>query len=89
MLHLDFERHPTLINRKFTIFEATSTFRIAITPVAYVILYVRFTALVRAGQVQYSARDATLDTGEWLTLTRQGLSPCKKCQALLGAQIAC
>ena len=28
---------------------------------------------------------ATLDTGGWLDLTRQGLAPCKKCRALLGA----
>ena len=28
---------------------------------------------------------ATLDTGGWLGLTRQGLSPCKRCQALPGA----
>jgi hypothetical protein len=27
----------------------------------------------------------TLDTSEWLALTRQGLSPCKKHQAFLGA----
>ncbi len=28
---------------------------------------------------------ATLDTGGWLTLTRQGLPPCKMHQASLGA----
>ncbi len=32
-----------------------------------------------------SAMDARLDTGGWLPLTRQGLSPCKRCQAFLGA----
>ena len=32
-----------------------------------------------------SATDATLDTGGWLALTRQGLSPCKIRQASLGA----
>src|SRR5215471_15152024 len=32
-----------------------------------------------------SARDARLATGGWLALTRQGLSPCKRCQAFLGA----
>jgi hypothetical protein len=32
-----------------------------------------------------SATDARLDTGGWLALTRQGLSPCKKRQAYLGA----
>jgi len=32
-----------------------------------------------------SASDARLDTGGWLALTRQGLSPCKRRQASLGA----
>jgi hypothetical protein len=32
-----------------------------------------------------SATDARLDTGGWLALTRQGLSPCKKRRAYLGA----
>jgi hypothetical protein len=32
-----------------------------------------------------SATSATLDTGRWLTLTRQGLAPCKIHQASLGA----
>ena len=32
-----------------------------------------------------SAMDARLDTGGWLVLTRQGLSPCKRRQAYLGA----
>jgi hypothetical protein len=32
-----------------------------------------------------SATDATLDTDEWLTLTRRGLSPRKKHRAFLGA----
>jgi hypothetical protein len=32
-----------------------------------------------------SATDARLDTGGWLALTRQGLSPCKTRQAYLGA----
>jgi hypothetical protein len=33
-----------------------------------------------------SAMDARLATGGWLALTRQGLSPCKRCQAFLGAR---
>jgi len=33
----------------------------------------------------YSATGATLDTGGRLSLTRQGLAPCKMRQALLGA----
>ena len=32
-----------------------------------------------------SSIPATLDTGGWLGLTRQGLPPCKKCQAWPGA----
>jgi len=32
-------------------------------------------------------KHATLDTGRWLALARQGLSPCKKCQAYLGARV--
>src|SRR4029450_8610386 len=32
-----------------------------------------------------SAMDARLATGGWLALTRQGLSPCKRRQAFLGA----
>jgi hypothetical protein len=37
-----------------------------------------------------SAHDATLDTGGWLALTRQGLSPCKMHQASPGAlTLAC
>jgi len=32
-----------------------------------------------------SAMDARRATGGWLTLTRQGLSPCKRRQAFLGA----
>lgn len=44
----------------------------------YYVLCVRFTSLVRIDKKknQYSARGATLDTGGWLDLTRQGLSPC-------------
>ena len=40
--------------------------------------------LVRSGS-QPSSPTATLGTGGWLGLTRQGLSPCKKRQASLGA----
>jgi hypothetical protein len=34
-----------------------------------------------------SSRSATLGTGGWLDLTRQGLAPCKKRQACLGAHV--
>jgi hypothetical protein len=36
-------------------------------------------------ELAFSATGATLDTGGWLNLTRQGLTPCKIRQALLGA----
>jgi hypothetical protein len=35
--------------------------------------------------ISHSAKGATLDTGGWLSLTRQGLTPCKMHQALLDA----
>jgi len=50
---------------------------------------VRFASLVRLcssrNHLQRSAGHATLDTGGWLDLARQGLSPCKKRQASLAA----
>ena len=70
-------------------------FRITVIPVAYALLCVRFTCFVRnvympltcTGEVtiRCSATGATLDTGGWLDLTRQGLPPCKVHQASLGA----
>ena len=62
----------------------TSTSGYAATPTAYRILCLRFTCLVRQRPVD-SATGARLDTGGWLALTRQGLSPCKIRQAFLGA----
>ncbi|MEQ1560300.1 MAG: hypothetical protein ABL933_15370 [Methyloglobulus sp.] len=51
-----------------------------VSPVAYVVLCVRFAPLVHVcrscNRLQRSAKDATLDTGGWLDLARQGLSPC-------------
>jgi hypothetical protein len=35
--------------------------------------------------ISHSAKGATLDTGGWLNLTRQGLTPCKMHQASLDA----
>ena len=54
----------------------TSTSGDAAPPAAYRILCLRFVHLVRQGRDPDSARDARLDTGGWLALTRQGLSPC-------------
>ncbi|MEE8059560.1 MAG: hypothetical protein V3T17_17260, partial [Pseudomonadales bacterium] len=42
-----------------------------------------------AGTSTHSAADATLDTGGWLDLSRQGLAPCKMHQASLGALTPC
>ena len=53
---------------------------------AHRILYVRFTYIVR--RINFppdSAIGATFDRGGWLSLTPQGLPPCKKHQASLGA----
>jgi len=55
-----------------------------VTPTACKILCVRFVCLVH-GNFTHSASDATLDTGDWLGLTGQGLAPCKEHQASLGA----
>lgn len=54
-------------------------------PGACMILCVRFVRLVRRYFSSNSATDATLNTGDWLGLARQGLSPCKMHQAYLGA----
>ena len=62
---------------------------ICVSPVAYVVLCVRFVSLVRVcrsrNRLQRSAGHATLDTGGWLDLARLGLSPCKIRQASLAA----
>lgn len=56
-------------------------FRITAIPMAYALLCLRFTCFVR-GLKSHSATGARLDTGGWLDLTRQGLSPCKVHQAV-------
>ena len=62
-----------------------STSGCAVTPAAYRIRCLRFAHLVRRVYHHDSAMDARLDTGGWLALTRQGLSPCQRRQAYLGA----
>ena len=64
----------------------TSTSGCAVTPAAYRILCLRFAHLVRRVYHRDSAMDARLDTGGGLALTRQGLAPCKRRQAFLGAR---
>ena len=69
-------------------FEAVPALRSYELPTACTILCVRFTHFVHLWKcfIHFgSAVGATLDTGGWLTLSRQGLSPCKMHQALLGA----
>src|SRR6266567_2377699 len=57
----------------------------AVTPTAARIRCLRFAHRVRHACSHDSAMDARRDTGGWRALTRQGLSPCKRCQAGLGA----
>jgi len=64
----------------------TSTSGCAVTPAASRMLCLRFAHLVHREFPHDSAMDARLDTGGWLTLTRQGLSPCQRRQAYLGAR---
>ena len=53
----------------------------AVSPMAYMFPCVRFVYVVRFT----SFINATLGTGGWLGLTRRGLAPRKRCQALPGA----
>src|SRR3954451_16011114 len=55
---------------------------------AYMVPCVRFRPFVRFVSRLPSCGSATLGTGGWLGLTRQGLAPCKKRQACLGAHVA-
>jgi len=72
-------------------FEAVPSFRRCERPTAGTILCVRFTHFVHLWKFAFhktnfgSAVGATLDTGGWLNLARQGLPPCKMHQASLGA----
>jgi hypothetical protein len=59
----------------------------AVFPTAYMVPCVRFKPFVRFAFRLSSSRPATLGTGGWLDLTRQGLAPCKKRQACLGAHV--
>ena len=56
----------------------------AVSPAAYVVPCVRFNCFVRL-YIVASSTVATLGMSGWLDLTPQGLSPCKKRQASLGA----
>jgi hypothetical protein len=58
-----------------------------IRPVAHEFLCVRFNPIVRSWR--YSSGTATLDTGGWLGLARQGLPPCKLTTSFLGALGIC
>jgi len=63
----------------------TSTAGNAAPPAASRMLCLRFAHLVRRVYHHDSAMDARRDTGGWLALPRQGLAPCKRRQACLGA----
>jgi len=56
----------------------------AVSPAVYVVPCVRFNCVVRL-YISTSFTVATLGMSGWLNLTQQGLSPCKKRQASLGA----
>src|SRR5262245_6241364 len=56
----------------------------AVSPTGYVVPCVCFNCLVRL-YISASSTVATLGMSGWLDLTQQGLSPCKKRQASLGA----
>jgi hypothetical protein len=60
----------------------------AVSLTAYMVPCVRFRPFVRFVSRLPSYGSATLGTGGWLDLTRQGLAPCKKRQACLGAHAA-
>lgn len=75
----------TLVDLDFH-FEAVPALRGCEPPAACTILCVRFTHFVHLWKFALatifdSAMGATLDTGGWLALSRQGLSPCKMHQA--------
>ena len=57
----------------------------AVSLTAYMVPCVRFRSFVQFVFRLSSYGSATLGTGGWLGLTRQGLTPCKKRQACLGA----
>lgn len=61
----------------------------AVSLTAYMVpcVCVRFRPFVRFVFRLSSYGSATLGTGGWLDLTRQGLAPCKKRQACLGAHV--
>ena len=60
----------------------------AVSLTAYMVPCVRFKPFVQPVFRLASYGPATLGTGGWLDLTRQGLAPCKKRQACLGAHVA-
>jgi len=73
--------------RNYSFRSCTSTSGCAVTPAAYRILCLRFAhllfAVLSTPSFPCSATDARLNTGGWLDLSRQGLSPCKIRQAYL------
>ena len=72
---------PSALNAFSGLYQA---FGIAVSPAVYVVPCVRFNCVVRL-YIFTSFTVATLDMSGWLDLAQQGLSPCKKRQASLGA----
>src|SRR2546425_3007852 len=60
----------------------------AVSLAVYVFPCVRFNCFVRVKSFESSSTVATLGMSGWLDLTQQGLTPCKKRQAALGALTA-
>jgi len=94
LLFMDFGYVTNLVSRVQFIIGAIPALQGHASPMAYIILCVRFTCLVRlfvSSSLKSvftnpnSATGATLDTGGRLILTRQGLAPCKMHQASLDA----
>ena len=79
-----------VINGAVSPWEGTASLRPAMFPVyASPVLFVRLPGVPSRRESSLrssnSATGATLDTGGWLALARQGLAPCKVHQASLGA----
>ena len=74
--------HPHRLEERFR--NTINVRGVTASPTACTMLCVRFVSRVHRND-SGSARDATLDTGGWLALTRQGRAPCKTHQASPGA----
>jgi hypothetical protein len=85
MLRLDFEYVTALVSRNKLIFGAMPALQDHGNPCGLCIALSTLHLFCSQLKKNRSATGARLDTGGWLDLTRQGLSPCKVHQAALGA----